>query len=80
MSAQFLLSSVRISLVPRICVNYNWLGAAGATDIRIVERMSGEAIVSFTMFKKDYWRSNSLQNSKNCNYGNIRSGEVYIWE
>ena len=79
MSAQFLL--VRLSLVPKICMNYSTgPGASGVTDIRIVERMPGEAIASFTMFKKDYWQSNHLQNSKSCNYGDIRSGEAYIWE
>lgn len=81
MSAQVLLCSVRISLVPRICINYSIRrGAAGATDIRIVERIPDEAMISFTMSKKGYWRSNSLQNSNNCNYGHIRSGEAYIWE
>lgn len=42
MSAQFLL--VRLSLVPKICMIYSTgPGAAGVTDIRIVERMPGEA-------------------------------------
>lgn len=81
MSAQFLLCSVRISLAPRICINYSIRQvAAGATDIRTVERIPDEAMISFTMSKKDYWRSNSLQNSNNRNYGRIRSAEVYIWE
>lgn len=53
MSVQFLFCLVRIFLVPRICINYTIvLGAAGATDIRIMWTMPDEVIISFTAIQK----------------------------